>query len=65
MNIASMTREEYFNDVDLVTSRAIAAGVKGEAYEHHPSNGIPHHGPEENPDLFRAATRSRRQTDRR
>ena len=35
MNIASMTREEYFNDVDLVTSRAIAAGVKGEAYEHH------------------------------
>ena len=34
-NIANLTREEYFNDVDLVTSRAIAAGIKGKAYEHY------------------------------
>lgn len=35
MNIATITQFEYFENVDLVTARAIAAGVKGEAYEHY------------------------------
>ena len=59
-DIASMTKEQYFNNVDLVRSRAVAAGLKGEEFEkYHTTKGM-YNGkkstknkPLDNGDLFR------------
>lgn len=59
MNIVELTRGAYFDNVELVRARAIAAGVKGEAYKHyHTTKGQYNgkvsikHRPLDNGDLF-------------
>ena len=59
MRIAELTREEYFENVELVRERAMAAGVKGEAYQHyHTTKGqyngkvSTKHRPLDNGDLY-------------